>query len=702
MKNVLKLAGAAAAAVALLVSCSKQEVSCEGQKVQMTVIAGSDNVTRTVLGSDGKVTWATTGETIEVIEVAGSNVSSYVSSEGVTNDSGQTMTFGVSLTASEETSFDYYAIYPSSAYVTKDNTSVTNFKVLLNASQTPTATSFGTDADLLISKPVTGQTEQPTTLELQFARLVAVGKMTIKDLNTTENVKKVTFTASDKTLAGKSYVNLATGLVSEYGYGAAMDNLILDYSGQTVAANGMTAYFTCWPCEFVKDDTFTVKVETESKVFTKTITIPSDGALAFKEGRSSTFAVSFSGIEGEDTEKDLTGASLTYDEIKDDTKWGDAYTTIYTYTQSSGAVWTIACYKSASIQLGNCTKNDNAGKSYIKLPDFKESISSVEISLYSPLSSEKNLFFATSSSATSGDIASVTGDGKTKEYVFDLSDKNAKTAYLRATAVTQILSINVIVGEDTRTALSTPQNVKASLESGSVNSIKVEWDVVENAGSYTVTATSAAGDAISQTITTNSCTFSGLSYETAYFVSVVAEPSDISKYLDSAASAAVSVTTDAKPSGATSYVEDFSGQTLGGAASYSGTTAVTWTHSLSETAWSAKNVSNKISSLSSNNKVIAIGKSGNVTFSGSTGVTALSFDYLGANNSTKTLKVTVTSGETSVCEKVITVSKTASGSVKLTSSDFSAVCEGTFTVTIANTVAQNAIQISAINWTSAK
>ncbi len=671
----------------------------------MTVIAGSDNGTKTVLGNDGKVTWATTGETIEVIEVAGeSTVSCKKSSEGSTNDSGQTMTFGVSLDESTATSFDYYAIYPFSAYVTNDNSEVTKIKVLLNAVQTPTATSFGVDADLLISKPVTGQTAQPSTLELQFARLVAVGKMTIKDLNTTENVKKVTFTASGKTLAGRSYVDLTTGLVSEYGYYAAADNVVLDYSAQTVAANGMTAYFTCWPCEFVQDDTFVVKVETESKVFTKTVTISSDGALAFKEGRSSTFAVSFSGIEGEDTEKDLTGALLTYDEIKEDTGWG-AYTTEYAYTQSSGAVWTIACLKVENgnyIQLGNCNSSKDAGKSYIKLPDFKNAISSVEISLYNSLTSEKDLFFATSSSATSGDIASVTGDGKTKEYVFDLSGKNAKTAYLRAAAATQILSINVIVGEDTRTALSTPQTVMASLASGSANSIDVVWDVVKNVGSYVVTATSASGEAVSQTVTTTSCTFEGLAYETAYSISVIAKPSDITKYLNSAAGVAESVTTGVKPSGATSYVEDFSGQKLGGSTSYSSDTeAETWTHSLSETNWSVTYVSNQITTLSTNKKVLAIGKNGKVTFSGTTGVTALSFDYLGTGNKSKTLKVTIKSGETSVCEKEIAVVKD-SGSVKMTSSDFSAACNGSFTITIANTVNQNAIQISAINWTSAK
>ena len=39
------------------------------------------------------------------------------SKNGVTTDEGATMTFGVSLNSKTATSFDYYALYPNSAYV---------------------------------------------------------------------------------------------------------------------------------------------------------------------------------------------------------------------------------------------------------------------------------------------------------------------------------------------------------------------------------------------------------------------------------------------------------------------------------------------------------------------------------------------------------------------------------------------------------
>ncbi len=534
--------GMAVAAAALLCGCSKQENAINVGTVQMSIVAGLDEGTKTVLGADGSVAWSTSGEKLEVLQVAGTGTAATakVSSEGTTSDEGQTMTFGVSFDTAEGTSFDYYAIYPSSAYLTSSNKDVKKLKVELASSQTPTASSFGAGADILVAKPVTGLSTQPSTLDLQFARIVAVGKMSITDLNTTENVKSVTFTADGKTLAGKSYVNLTTGLVEEYGYsGTGIDNIILDYSAQTVAANGMTAYFTCWPCAFAKDDTFTVVIETQTKRFTKTVTVPSDDALAFKEGRASAFKVSFSGIEGENVAADLNAAYLSYDEIKDSTKWG-VYSKVYQYTQSSGAAWTIACYKQACMQLGN-------GDGYLKLPDFTENITSVTVTLSEAPKSGNSLLLATSKSAATGDIASLTGDGSKTEFTFDLSEKEVKTAYLRASgAAAKILSVLVIVEEDVRTALSTPV-VIADLEKDTANSIEVSWGAVENAGSYVVTATPTEGKAVSKTVTETSCTFTDLTYETTYSISVVAKSSDYSLYLDSAAGTAADVTTDANP-----------------------------------------------------------------------------------------------------------------------------------------------------------
>ena len=304
MKTTFRLIGAVATVAALFSSCKKEAFNEEVKPgtVEMTIIAGADDVTRTVLGSDGAVTWATSGEQLAVIEVAVSGTTTTTAKEtskvGVTNDEGATMSFGVSMTAKTADSFEYYALYPNSAYVEKP-TDLAKVKVNLASTQAPTESSFGPSADVLVAKPETGLSAQPTELNLQFARVIAVGKMTIKDLNTSENVKKVTFTAAGKAVTGKSYINFKTAAGVEYGYSSyGEDNVVLDYSNKTIAANGMIAYFTCWPFELAVGETFSVVVETENYIFTKDVTLTEGKSLAFKVGSASAFSVSFTGIDG--------------------------------------------------------------------------------------------------------------------------------------------------------------------------------------------------------------------------------------------------------------------------------------------------------------------------------------------------------------------------------------------------------------------
>lgn len=303
MKKSVKFLGVVAGMAALLASCNKQEnpTGAEGRTIEMTIVAGSDD-TKTVLGSDGTVTWSASGEQLAVMEVAHgteTTIAKKASNEGVPSDEGATMTFGVSLNSNETAdSFDYYALYPNSAYVEKP-TDLTNVKVNLASTQAPTESSFGPSADVLVAKPVTGLNAQPTELKLQFARVIAIGKMTIKNLNTAENVKKVTFTAEGKAVTGKSYINFTNAKGVEYGYSSyGVDNVVLDYSGKTIKANGMTAVFTCWPFALAANKTFSVVVETENYTFTKDVTLAEGKSLAFNVGRATAFNVSFTGIEG--------------------------------------------------------------------------------------------------------------------------------------------------------------------------------------------------------------------------------------------------------------------------------------------------------------------------------------------------------------------------------------------------------------------
>lgn len=287
---------------ALLVSCNKPEniTMPENDTVEMTIIASSDE-TKTILGVDGSVTWSLTGEKLAVIEQSyvgeTPSVAKATSNEGDTTDEGATMCFGVSLTAKTADSYNYYSVYPNSAYVDTPS-DFTNVKVNLASTQAPTESSFGPSADVLVAKPVTGLTEQPTELNLQFARIIAVGKMTIKNLNTTEKVKKITFTAPDKAVTGISSIDFTTAAGVVYGdSGQGVDNVVLDYSGKNIVANGMTANFTCWPFTLAAGETFSVVVETENYIFTKDITLEGK-SLAFNVGRASAFNVNFDGVVG--------------------------------------------------------------------------------------------------------------------------------------------------------------------------------------------------------------------------------------------------------------------------------------------------------------------------------------------------------------------------------------------------------------------
>lgn len=451
MKKMLKSLFAVAVLATAFTACSKDDAeSAENtpREVKMTVVAGSDleadGKSRTVLDPEtNKISWNTSGEYLKVFETTGTTTSAATSAEGVIT-SGKAA-FGVSFTENTTaTSFTYNAIYPASAWVDGDNKDVAALKVITPSAQKPSATSFDGAADLLIAFPETSAT-QPQTLNVRFKRIVAIGKMTIKNLNSTENITSIQFQAANKTVTGRSKVDLNNGTVTEYGYtGQAVDNVVLDYTGQTIAANGMTAYFTCFPFAMAEGDTFTVTVTTETKRFTKVVTLAAGKPLEFTAGNSSTFGVNMAGIEGESIISGLRYATLTFDEIKADggtdpnSKWG-GYGKIYKYQQESGAIWDINCYyQTTYMQLGATSKN-----SYIKLPDFSKPISAVVVTLSAKMTG--SLLLTSTGNSSTGDIASAVANNLL-EITFDIADKNVTTAYLRSTATARVIKIEVNAG----------------------------------------------------------------------------------------------------------------------------------------------------------------------------------------------------------------------------------------------------------------
>lgn len=319
MKTFFKPVLAVAVCASLFAACSKDDTVSdpgEGRKVTMTITASSELETssdsRTVYDpATGTVSWSTSGEYLQVFETAASATQTATSEQGVVT-SGRAK-FAVSFLENTNTPLIYNAVYPASAWVSSNNTDLTNLKVTTPTTQQPTATSFDPNADLLIAKPVSFQA-QPAELEMSFGRAVAIGKMTIKNLASAENVLSIKFTAANKKVTGRSYANLTAGTVKEYGYtGNFADNVTLNYASDLgLTANGetgMTAYFTCFPFEIAAGETFTVAVTTPTRIITQTVTVPEGRPLSFTTGNSSTFSVNMTGA-AEETNETLNGDYL--------------------------------------------------------------------------------------------------------------------------------------------------------------------------------------------------------------------------------------------------------------------------------------------------------------------------------------------------------------------------------------------------------
>lgn len=302
-------------AALVLVSCHKEDKPTKDEisslpKVDITIIASEKVATKTELTSENKIIWST-GDQLAVFQTNSASTPKMVkttSQAGNTNDSGKTMTFVASFDTDSNSPFTYNAIYPASSVVQlddpKNNNDLTELRVLTPATQNPTATSFDRNADLLIAKSSPNHASQGDALSMQFRRAVAIGALQIKNLSSDANVKEIKFTFPNKVVTGRSSHNLTTGetvsyAITNYEY----DNVLVNYDGKSIAANGMTAYFTCFPFDLEAGDKFTVKVYTvDNKSFTKEFSIPNGKTISFTEGNISAFGLNMSGVVGQSEE----------------------------------------------------------------------------------------------------------------------------------------------------------------------------------------------------------------------------------------------------------------------------------------------------------------------------------------------------------------------------------------------------------------
>lgn len=310
MKNLMLVAAAAMGFTAC--QSGLDEITMrptEPEKVTISIVASEAEESRTAINEDAQSFVWSEGDQIKVIEN-----STAADSDAASINNGLA-TFTVTMDAvTDVTSFTYNAIYPISAWATSNNTNVEKMKLIIPSTQKPAVDSFDPKADLLIAKPIT-RTSQATSLNMEFKRMVAIGKMSLTLPADATSISEVEFTAigdgeTDKVVAGRNYVNLTTGAVVQEGYYGATNTLTLSYD--EAVATTTPVFFTCNPFELAAGEKFSITVTCDNAIYTREVTIPADRSLLFTAGDLTTFSVS------------LTTEDTTIEQID---------TTVYYYTQ---------------------------------------------------------------------------------------------------------------------------------------------------------------------------------------------------------------------------------------------------------------------------------------------------------------------------------------------------------------------------------
>lgn len=290
MKKLMKSLMLFAAAAMALTSCENEAMNegiQENDTYTMTFVAGAPE-SRTSVSVDGNVAkfaWDAE-ESFTVVE----NTTALALAKNVEfNKNGELAEITATFDAVEAEEYNYVAVYPKDAWATSNNDDFNKAKLIFPTKQTMTTNSYDPDADLLVSKVLT-TTSQPTEAQmLEFRRLVAIGEMNIKGLQTdgAEKILSVDFAANDAILTGRAYVDLATNTVLEYGYtGQAFKNVNISCAMEVAEAN--TVYFTCMPATLKSGEAYTITVTTDKAIYTKKGTIGAN-ALEFTEGNVTGF-----------------------------------------------------------------------------------------------------------------------------------------------------------------------------------------------------------------------------------------------------------------------------------------------------------------------------------------------------------------------------------------------------------------------------
>ena len=291
MKNLFKSIMTVAVAAMAFASCSNnytEEVSF-GEKVQFTVNAVNDEITRSTFGepADGKYPTLWEGNE-EVIKVAINATKDATSTKTTVSDDKSTASFEVRIETGEVSApYTFAALSPASAAVSGVNASYKSWNIEFPATQTPTANSCDPKAQILLGTSTTYET-MPSSVDLSFKHLSAYAKFSFINLNLSNATVNSVVMESEKTIAYRHYYYLAGDNAGTFEDNNATKGITINTSSLENIWVGLA------PTD-VSNSKLTFTINTSAGTYKKEVTMPAD--RLFEAGKVSTFKVDMAGVE---------------------------------------------------------------------------------------------------------------------------------------------------------------------------------------------------------------------------------------------------------------------------------------------------------------------------------------------------------------------------------------------------------------------
>lgn len=297
MKHFFKSLMAVAVAVMGITACHSEFDEPAGgavndSRVYVSFVADAPTTRTTVDTSSDEApvfSWDENESFVVLEQTDALAVASDVAYERIDGKANITATFATNV---GKDAYNYVTVYPAGAYVAAE--SINAATLALPANQTMAEASYDPNADLMVSKVVAAAAQPTEAQQVQFTRVAAVVKMTLKNFNVEagDEVERVVFMADGKALAGTITADLNAPHEFEVADGV---------SSVSVTTNASDAiYFNVLPTTLEAGDTYTIVVVTNKKLYVKEGTIPEGRALTLEAGMVNRFGVDMMGVMGSD------------------------------------------------------------------------------------------------------------------------------------------------------------------------------------------------------------------------------------------------------------------------------------------------------------------------------------------------------------------------------------------------------------------